>query len=78
MIFPEDKLKIASKMLEAAWDSCPLETEHASLHWMAVATMMQVIIDHEEAVRPVVSYEEALRSVVGYEEESVRDESEAV
>lgn len=78
MIFPEDKLKIISKMLEAALDSCPCEGEAAWQHWMAAATMVQVIIDYEEAVRPVVSYEEALRSVVGYEEESACDESEAV
>lgn len=55
MIFPEDKLKIASKMLEAAWDSCPLETEHAGLHWMAVATMLQVVLDYEEE-KPVIDY----------------------
>ena len=48
MIFPEEKLKITRKMLEAAWDSCPLETENAGLHWMAAATMMQVVMDYEE------------------------------
>lgn len=48
MIFPEDKLKITSKMLEAAWNSCPSEAADAGLHWMAAATMMQVIIDHKE------------------------------
>lgn len=48
MIFPEDKLKLASKMLEAAWDSCPSEAAAAGLHWMAAATMIQVIICYGE------------------------------
>lgn len=48
MIFPEDKLKIMSKMLEEAWNDCPLETADAGLHWMAAATMMQVVIDYGE------------------------------
>lgn len=56
MIFHEDKLKIMRKMLKAARDNCPLETEHAGLHWMAVATMMQVIIDYEE--EKLVNYRE--------------------
>ena len=67
MIFHEDKLKIASKMLEAAWESCPSEDAAAGLHWMAAVTMIQVIIDYEEE-----------HNVVDYKEESVRDESEAV
>ena len=68
MIFPEDKLKIASKMLEEAWDRCPLENEAVGQHWMAVAYMLQVVVDYKEEVR----------SVIGCEEERARDESEAV
>lgn len=64
MIFPEDKLKIISKMLEEAWDSCPSEDAAAWQHWMAAATMVQVIIDYDEAVRPVIDYEEAVRAAV--------------
>ena len=48
MIYDDDKLKITRKMLEAAWNSCPSENADAGLHWMAAATMMQVIIDYEE------------------------------
>lgn len=55
MIFPEDKLKIASKMLDAAWNSCPSEAAAAGLHWMAAATMVQVVVDYEEE-KPVIDY----------------------
>ena len=55
MIFPEDKLKIMSKMLKAAWDSCPSEAAAAGLHWMAVAHMLQVVVDYEEE-KPVIDY----------------------
>lgn len=47
MIFAEDKLKIVSKMLEEAWNGCPSENADAGLHWMAAATMMQVVIDYD-------------------------------
>lgn len=73
MIFPEEKLKIASKMLEAAWDSCPLEAEAAGQHWMAAATMVQVIIDYDEAVWSAIDYEEAVRSAVDYREGGEND-----
>ena len=48
MLFAEDKLKIVRNMLGEAWNSCPSEEAAAGLHWMAAATMMQVIIDYEE------------------------------
>lgn len=67
MIFPEDKMRIASKMLKAAWISCPSEAAAAGLHWMAAATMIEVIIDYEEE-----------EPVIDYGEENARDESEAV
>ena len=48
MFFCEDKLRVMRKMLEAARDSCPSEDAAARPHWMAAATMMQVIINYEE------------------------------
>ena len=73
MIFPEDKLKIMSKMLEAALDNCPSEAAAAGQYWMAVALMLQVVVDYREAVQSVIDYEEAVRSVIDYGEGGEND-----
>lgn len=67
MIFPEDKLRVMRKMLEAARDSCPSEGAAARSHWMAVMHMLQVVLDYKEE-----------KPVIYCGEDGVCDESEAV